>query len=109
MLLGIYMAATKDHGQFVTHAHIMLMGFLLSFVYAVCHKLWLHEPSATLATIQFYLHHLGSLVLLVGLYAMFAGAVDNDSIGPVLGLSSITVLIALLLMGYLLLKSRGAD
>ena len=26
MLLGIYMAATQDHGQFVTHAHIMLVG-----------------------------------------------------------------------------------
>ena len=56
MLLGIYMAATQDHGQFVTHAHIMLVGFVVSFIYALCHKLWLDGPNRRLAQIQFYLH-----------------------------------------------------
>ena len=32
MVLGIHMAASKDHGQFVTHAHIMLVGFVVSFI-----------------------------------------------------------------------------
>lgn len=39
LALGIHMAASKDHGQFVTHAHIMLVGFVLSFIYGLCHKL----------------------------------------------------------------------
>ena len=30
LLLGIHMAATKNHGQLVTHAHIMLLGFVVS-------------------------------------------------------------------------------
>lgn len=32
LLLGIYMVASKNHGQYVTHTHFMLVGFLLSFV-----------------------------------------------------------------------------
>ena len=43
LALGIYMAASKNHGQHVTHAHIMLIGFLLSFIYGLCHKLWLNN------------------------------------------------------------------
>jgi hypothetical protein len=41
MALGIYMAASHDHGEFVTHAHIMLVGFVTSLIYAVIHRLWL--------------------------------------------------------------------
>ena len=45
LLLGIYMAASKNHGQLVAHAHIILVGFVVSFVYGVCHKLgWATTP-----------------------------------------------------------------
>ena len=35
MMLGIYMAASKDHGHMVTHAHIMMIGFVVSFIYGL--------------------------------------------------------------------------
>ena len=44
MILGIWMAASHNHSQMPTHAHIMLVGLVLSFIYGVCHRLWLHDP-----------------------------------------------------------------
>ena len=35
MGLGIYMAASKNHALFIAHAHILLVGFVLSFIYAL--------------------------------------------------------------------------
>lgn len=49
LLLGIHMAATQNHGWLVTHAHIMLIGFVVSFIYGLCHKLWLDNDSGRLA------------------------------------------------------------
>ena len=46
MALGIFMAMTQSHLQQVTHGHILLVGFVLSFVYAVCHRLWLSSADA---------------------------------------------------------------
>jgi len=35
MCVGIYMAASKDHSEFVAHAHILLVGFVVSFITAM--------------------------------------------------------------------------
>jgi len=42
--LGIHMAASQNHGELVTHAHILLIGFVLSLVYGIIHKFWLDNP-----------------------------------------------------------------
>lgn len=107
LALGIYMAASHDHGQLVTHAHIMLVGFLLSFVYALCHKLWLPGVSGRLATIQFYLHQAGAVLLTAGLFVLYGKLAAPTSIEPVLSLGSIAVFVALVLMKVLFIKSRG--
>ena len=60
MSLGIFMAASHNHGQFVTHAHLLLIGFVVSLIYGVIHKLWLVEqPPAT-----------GSIIVLLGALVM---------------------------------------
>jgi len=32
LVLGIYMAATHNHAELVTHAHILLIGFVVSLI-----------------------------------------------------------------------------
>lgn len=98
LLLGLVMAASKDHSQHVTHAHIMLIGFVLSFIYALCHKLWLNNSTSKLAIIQFYLHQLGSIGVFIGLFLLYGQLVAVESIDPVLAFSSVLVFIALILM-----------
>lgn len=103
MGLGIYMAASHNHALFVAHAHILLVGFVVSFIYALIHKLWLVGARSGLAVFQFYLHQLAALVMSVGLVLLYGGMVPEPTIGPLLGLASVGVLIAVLLMAWLVL------
>ena len=105
LALGLYMAESQNHGQFVTHAHIMLVGFVVTFVYGLCHKLWLNNTTSKLATTQFYVHQAGAIVMFVGLFLLYGGFVAPDKVGPVLGIASFTVFIGLALMAVLFLKS----
>lgn len=104
MGLGIHMAASHNHGQSITHAHLLLVGFLLSVIYALIHKLWLEAPPAMLARIQFAAHHLGVVLMVIGLFLLYSGHFPGDQLEPVLSSSSILVLVALLLMMVMLLK-----
>lgn len=107
LALGIYMAASKNHGQFVTHAHIMLIGFVLSFIYGLCHKLWLSSSPSKLATIQFYVHQVGALVVLLGLFLLYGQFVPLETIDPVLAIASITVFAGVVLMMVEFIKSTS--
>ena len=104
--LGIYMASSKNHGQLVTHAHIMLLGLVVSFIYAVCYKLWLTEVQGLVPNLQFWFHLVGSTVLLICLFLMFAGLAPEAILGPFLGFSSILVLASMIMLKVLLIKSK---
>ncbi|OBS08677.1 hypothetical protein [Acidihalobacter prosperus] len=107
LILGIHMAASHDHGQLVTHAHIMLLGFVVSFFYALCHKLWLHEANCRLASIQFYVHQAGTLALLACLFLLYARWVPEAVLGPLLGIASVTVLLGMLAMAVMVVMRRA--
>ena len=108
MVLGIYMAASKDHGHMVTHAHIMMIGFVVSFIYGLCHKLWLNNTTSKLATAQFYIHQLGTIGIVVGLFLLYGNHVELETIEPVLAIASIIVLTGMILMKVLFIKSMKA-
>src|SRR5579863_1525677 len=93
MGLGIYMGISRNHGQFVTHAHIMLVGFVTALIYAVIHRLWLPAPSRALATTQFILHQAGALMMCAGLLLMYGGAATEDRMGPIMGPAAIAVIL----------------
>ena len=105
LVLGIYMAASKNHGHMVTHAHIMLVGFVVSFVYGLCHKLWLGNTTSMLAMIQFYIHQVGSAALFIGLFLLYGKFVAVDVIDPLLAVASVIVFVGVVLMKVLFIQS----
>lgn len=105
MILGIYMAATKNHGEYVTHAHILLAGFVVSFIYGLCHKLWLNNSTSRLAQAQFYLHQIGVAFMSAGLFLLYGGFMPLETLDPILALSSIAVLVGMVLMTILFSQS----
>lgn len=105
ILLGIYMAKSHDYGQKVTHAHILLVGFVVSFIYGVCHKLWLHAPAKLWSGIQFICHQAGTAIMVVGLFLLYGGLVSEDLLGPILGIASLAVLAGLIIMTVLVARS----
>ncbi len=108
MALGIYMGLSGNHGQFVTHAHIMLVGFVTSLIYAVIHRLWLTAPSRALATTQFILHQAGSLAMFAGLLLLYGHAASEQQVGELLGPASLAVILGMLLMLVMVLRAGSA-
>jgi len=105
MGVGVYMGASGNHGQLIAHAHILLVGFVVSFIYAIIHKLWLERPGKAIAQTQFVLHQVAAVVMFTGLLLLYGRGVAETTIGPILGASSIGVLAAAVLMIYMVLKS----
>ena len=105
MLLGVFMGATHDHQQHVTHAHILLVGFVVSLIYAVIHKLWLARKTPRFALAQFIVHQAGAVAMFVGLLLLFGGVLPPAQLDPILALASITVLLGALLMLWMVLKA----
>lgn len=107
MCLGIFMGASHDHNHRVTHAHVLLVGFVVSMIYGVIHKLWLTQPAPGLSATQFWVHQLGAFLMSVGLFLLYGGHVDAEKIDGVLAVSSIVVLLGAVLMLVLVVKSAG--
>lgn len=93
MALGIYMAASHDHGQMPTHAHIMVAGWLMSSVFAFFYHLFPEVGARTLATVHFWIQGLSGVVLVGSLFALLNGA---EAIEPVTALASVGFLIGML-------------
>ena len=102
--LGIYMAASGNHGELPAHAHILLIGFVVNFIYGIIHRLWLVQPNRALATTQFFLHQVAAVVISVGLFLVFGGFVPEPTAGPILGVAACVVLIGMLMMLYMVLR-----
>ena len=98
------MAATHNHGQLVTHAHILLIGFVLSFVYGIIHRLWLENPNRAMANVQFVVHQAAAVTISVGLFLLYGNMVSEPTLGPILGVASAGVLLGMLLMLYMAVR-----
>lgn len=92
------MAASENHSQKATHAHILLAGFVVSFIYGLCHKLWLRDANDLLVKLQYYLHQLGIFLMSLGLFLLYGGFAKLESVDPILAISSIGVLGGMILM-----------
>jgi membrane protein DedA with SNARE-associated domain len=108
MALGVYMAASRNHGELVTHAHILLVGFVLSLIYGLIHKLWLDKPNRAVANIQFVLHQAAAATVSGGLFLLYGSIVPEPTLDPILGIASAGVLLGMLLMLYMVMRfGRG--
>ena len=104
LALGIYMAASQNHAELVTHTHILLIGFVVSFMYGIIHKLWLDKPSRGVANTQFVLHQTATVTLSLGLFLVYGAFVPESVLGPVLGIAATAVLLGMLLMLYMVIR-----
>src|SRR5215469_3626322 len=78
--LGIYMGASHNHAELVTHAHILLIGFVISFVYGIIHKLWLDKPSRGVANVQFVLHQAAAITMSLALFLLYANMLPESTV-----------------------------
>jgi hypothetical protein len=74
MTLGAVMGSSGDHGQQPTHAHINLVGGVLSILFGLAHRGWPALRAGMAPLIHLALHVAGVLVMIVGLSMMFGAA-----------------------------------
>jgi cbb3-type cytochrome oxidase subunit 1 len=98
MVLGLKMAMTHDYGQMPVHAHIMVAGWLMSAVFGFFYHLFPVARQNKLATIHFWMHTVGIVVLTVSLYIVLAG---SPGVEPVTAASSILFFLGMLLFAWI--------
>ena len=107
MVLGSYMGATENHTLAPVHAHINLLGFTLMAIFAVVYKLYPSMSEAALATYHFWLHQLGTLILVVGLFLMMSGMVPAATISPIFPVAEGLLIIGIAILGWNVLKNAN--
>lgn len=93
MVLGIVMAATHDHGEMPTHAHIMVAGWLMSSVFAFFYHLFPEIGARPLARVHFWIQAVSGITLVVSLFFLLKG---NDNLEPITALASVGFLAGML-------------
>ncbi len=102
MILGLSMAISQDHSQMPTHAHIMVLGWVMSSVFAFFYHLVPAARASRLAQVHFWLTALSGVVLVVGLFIMIGG---NPGIEPVVATASMVFFAATLLFAWIALTA----
>lgn len=107
MLLGLSMAMSQDHTQTPTHAHVMVLGWVTSSVFAFFYHLVPAARNSRLAVIHFWLAAVSSIGMMIGLYVLYGG---NPSIEPLLGTCAIGFIAATVLFAFIALRALwGAE
>lgn len=107
MLLGEHMGRSQDHGQMPTHAHIMLVGGVLSILWAIINRVW-GIGSGLIAWIQFLLHQAGTGVMVYALFHLFGGN-PTPEFGMMAGIGGTMVIVATLLKLVLTFRGKTAS
>ncbi len=102
MVLGLSMAMTHDHTQMPTHAHIMVLGWVMSAVFAFFYHLVPAARASRLASVHFWLAAVSGIALVVGLFIMLGG---NASIEPVVAVASMAFFASMLLFAWIALTA----
>jgi len=102
MILGLAMAMSNDHTQMPTHAHIMVLGWVMSSVFAFFYNLVPSASRSRLATVHFWLAALSGIVLTGGLYFLLGG---NPSIEPVVAAASMLFFASMLIFAWVALTA----
>ena len=107
MSWGIAMAISQNHAAMPAHAHLNLVGWVSLFLFGIYYKLHPRLETSRLAIAQVAVWSVGTVVMTVSVAAIHLG---YGAAEPAAALSSLVVLGAMLLFGYIVYRpSLAAD
>jgi cbb3-type cytochrome oxidase subunit 1 len=101
MAMGIGMAASHDRSIMPAHAHLNLLGWVSLFLFGVYYKLHPRLETSRLALVQVGVWSVGTVVMTASVAAIHLGYAAAE---PAAAVSSLVVLGAMLLFGYLVYR-----
>lgn len=100
IVIGMYMGASGDHTLTPAHAHINLLGFVLMTVFGLTYRLIPAMGSSGLATIHFWLHQVGTLVIVGLLTLLLMGKIPETAMFPAAPISEALVFLGVAIFGW---------
>jgi len=97
LLIGMYMGGSGDHTLALGHAHINLIGFVLSVIFALTYRSYADMGASRLATYHFWLHLVGAVVVNLMLILMLSGRISEAAMAPIAPLAELAVVVGVLL------------
>lgn len=106
VVLGVVMGATHDFKLAALHAHVNLLGWVSMALIGLLHRTYGTNMNPGLARMQFWLYQAALPVMLIALALVLLGHTDAE---PVLGMASMAVGGAVLLLAFNVLRALPAD
>ena len=94
--LGMYMGGKQDFTLAPVHAHINLLGFTLMTLFGIGYRVMPQLAVNMLARVHFWLHQVGALVLLIGLFLMMSGQMPESTAAMILPVAEVVVLLGMI-------------
>jgi predicted signal transduction protein with EAL and GGDEF domain len=93
---GMHMGASGDFTFAPLHAHINLVGFVLMAIFALVYRQIAGMADSALAQVRFWLYQFGTIALVVMLFLLLSGRIDEAGMFPVAPLAELCVAVAVL-------------
>ncbi|QNK02255.1 hypothetical protein [Dyella telluris] len=98
--LGLVMGGSGDHSLMAVHAHLNLLGWVSMSLFGLIGMAYPAITQGRMASWQFWLHNIGTPVMLGALAAQIKGVAGVD---PLLGIASALVGLAAALFAWLVI------
>ncbi len=95
VLLGMYMGGAQNFELVPVHAHINLLGFTLMTVFGIAYRIMPGLASNGLASAHFWLHQIGGVILLIGLFLVLSHQMPESTAAMVMPVSEIIVFLGM--------------
>lgn len=99
VFVGIYMAASGDHGMTGLHAHINLVGWASMGIFAALYKAFPALEESKLAPYHFWIYSVGFVLMMLNLFIVLGGAgLSMQAVGEkVIPVTSLTTFVGVIL------------
>jgi len=105
--IGIYMGASNNHDLAPLHAHINLLGFVLPMVFGLTYAVFPAVGDNGLARAHFWLHEVGTFVLLIMLALLLTGRIGEEAMVPIAPIAELLVLLGLVTFAVNVFRKLG--
>ena len=107
IVMGMYMGGSGDHSLGISHAHINLLGFVLSSIFALTYKAYPAMLEGKLATIHFWLHLVGAIVVNLMVFLLLTDIITEAAMAPIAPIAELLVLIGTVIFGWNVLRNAN--
>jgi hypothetical protein len=108
MLLGLDMAISHDHGEFVTHAHIMVVGWLSFAIFAFFYHALGAAVPRWLALAHYLLAQVSTAVMVAGLWLYYGGQTQFEPAAAIGALGYAASFLLFAVAAFMALRARPA-